>query len=82
LKKLQNNLGDFNDLSVQQDMLANYLTHVRPGSRKSMRLAASIGGLMSDLSRQHQELRTHFEETFARFSCSDNLSLYNEIFGK
>jgi CHAD domain-containing protein len=81
LKKLQNNLGDFNDLSVQQEMLANYLSHVRPGSRKSIELSASIGGLMTDLCRQHRQVRAHFEETFVHFSCRENLALYHDIFG-
>ena len=81
LKKLQNNLGDFNDLSVQQDMLADYLSHVRPGSKKAMELSASIGGLMTDLGRQHRLVRAHFEETFVRFACKENLALYHEVFG-
>lgn len=81
LKMLQNNLGDFNDLSVQQDMLAEYLVSTRSGSKKSLELAASIGGLMTDLARQHHEVRTHFEATFAHFSRPKNMRLYHEIFG-
>lgn len=81
LKKLQNNLGDFNDLSVQQEMLADYLTQVRPGSKRSRELAASLGGLMTGLSQQHREVRTHFEETFALFASGSNLDLFHGLFG-
>lgn len=81
LKVLQNNLGDFNDLSVQQEMLSHYLSEIRPGTKKSKELAAAIGGLMTDLAVQHREVRTHFEETFARFAGRENLELYHAIFG-
>ncbi len=80
LKMLQNNLGDFNDLSVQQEMLADYLSRIRPGSRKSQELAASIGGLMTDLATQHHWVRAHFEKTFSHFCRPKNMTLYRETF--
>jgi len=80
LKKLQNNLGDFNDLSVQQEMLSKYLTTLRPGSNTSRETAAAVGGLLTALSRQHAEVRSHFEETFSGFSCQENLTVYNTLF--
>ena len=81
LKILQNNLGDFNDLSVQQEMLAGYLSQIRPGTKKSRELAAAIGGLMTNLADRHREVRTHFEETFAHFAGKKNLVLYHSLFG-
>ncbi len=80
LKRLQNNLGDFNDLSVQQEMLADYLSTINPRTRKSRELAAAIGGLMTDLAQQHHQVRTHFEKTFSRFSRPDTLTLYRKLF--
>ncbi len=80
LKLLQNNLGDFNDLSVQQEMLAHFLATIKPGTIRSREMAAAIGGLMTALSRQHKEVRTHFEETFARFARKKNLNLYKSLF--
>ena len=80
LKLLQNNLGDFNDLSVQQEMLADYLSKIKPGSRKSQELAASIGGLMTVLATQHDWVRAHFEKTFTHFCCPKNMKLYREFF--
>ncbi len=80
LKLLQNNLGDFNDLSVQQEMLAHFLSTIKPGTIRSREMAASIGGLMTDLARQHRQVRTHFEETFARFARKKNLDLYTSLF--
>ncbi|MBL4901460.1 MAG: CHAD domain-containing protein [Desulfocapsa sp.] len=80
LKILQNNLGDFNDLSVQQEILADYLSKTKPGSRKSLELAASIGGLMTALAVQHHRVRAHFEKTFAHFCRPKNMKLYRQIF--
>ncbi len=80
LKMLQNNLGDFNDLSVQQDMLAGYLSNIKPTTIRARELTASIGGLMTDLSRQHHEVRIQFEETFAHFSQKKNIDTYQELF--
>ncbi len=82
LKMLQDNLGDFNDLSVQQHMLAELLSHVKPGTVKSRELAAAVGGLMTGLFLQHQDVRTRFEKTFAHFSRKKNLALYHALFGR
>jgi CHAD domain-containing protein len=81
LKMLQNNLGDLNDLSVQQEMLTDYLSKITPGTRKSLEMAASIGGLMTDLVRRHHQVRSHFGETFSHFSRPENLRLYHKLFG-
>lgn len=81
LKMLQNNLGEFNDLSVQQGMLTTYLAAMEPTSKKDLLLAAALGGLISELDRQHQQLRNHFEETFYHFYSPDNMALYHKIFG-
>ncbi len=80
LKILQNNLGDFNDLSIQQDMLAEYLSQIKPTTIKARELAASIGGLMTDLGRRHHEIRVQFEETFVQFSQKKNIDIYQELF--
>lgn len=80
LKMLQNNLGDFNDISVQQEMLEDYLSSLRPGSRKSQEQAASIGGLMTDLATQHDWVRAHFEKAFTHFCRPQNMKLYRETF--
>ena len=81
LKELQNNLGDFNDLSVQQEMLQQYLAGVKPGTIKSRKLSAAIGGLLTNLYHEHKQVRSHFEEHFKRFAARENVRLYKKIFG-
>lgn len=80
LKKLQNNLGDFNDLSVQQEMLTEYLNTLPPRSKKSRATAASIGGLMADLAREHKQVRLEFESKFTAFTKEKNIQLYHTLF--
>lgn len=80
LKNLQNNLGLFNDLSVQQDMLNEYLGGLKPGSGKAKKTGAAIGGLLTNLYHEQQQIRSEFEQTFRRFSSEENIMLYKELF--
>ena len=81
LKGLQTNLGGFNDLSVQQEMLQNYLADIRPGSRKNQDLAVAIGGLLTALYHEQKEVRRAFVTTFETFSGSKNEKLFSNLFG-
>ncbi|MCP4683346.1 MAG: CHAD domain-containing protein [Desulfobacterales bacterium] len=80
LKNLQNNLGLFNDLSVQQDMLNAYLGGLKPSSGKAKKMGVAIGGLLTNLYHEQQQVRCEFEETFYRFSSEENIALYKELF--
>jgi len=80
LKRLQDNLGMFNDLSVQQDMLRKYLAGLKPGSRKNQELASAIGGLLTNLHHEHQRVRSGFASKFHHFSCEKNQLLYAKLF--
>lgn len=80
LKKLQNYLGDFNDLSVQQDMLFTHLQNLRPGSRRNLELGAALGGLMTYLHQEQLKARKEFGEVFGRFSGTENVALFERLF--
>ncbi len=84
MKKLQDNLGDFNDLSVQQQELMAYLNEVLPRSRRADRLlcTAAIGGLIARLHSQQQGVRRKFASAFAVFAGKKNVRLYRDLFGK
>ncbi|MGB5686853.1 MAG: CHAD domain-containing protein [Candidatus Electrothrix sp.] len=79
LKALQNNLGLFNDLSVQQDMLNTYLAGLKPGSGKAKKMGAAIGGLLTNLYHEQQQVRTEFEAAFRCFSSQENIDLYEKL---
>ncbi len=84
MKKLQDNLGDFNDLSVQQQELLTYLNGVLSRSQRADRLlcAAAIGGLIARLHGQQQGVRREFASAFAVYAENKNVRLYRDLFGK
>lgn len=80
LKKLQTNLGDYNDLSVQQRMLLEYLNTLRSGSRRNIYLAASIGGLLTNLYHEQLGVRQNFSVAFQYFAEEKNTLLFQKLF--
>ncbi len=80
LKKLQEILGDFNDLSVQQDMLRSALAALRGGSAQTLATAAALGGLMQSLFQEQHELRSHFVEAFEQFGDPETMALFHQLF--
>jgi CHAD domain-containing protein len=83
LKKLQNNLGNFNDLSVQQEMLGQYLNGlVGSEQTKTIQVAAALGGLITRLHEKQEGVRLEFEQTFKQFSSAKNRKIFDLLFGK
>jgi len=76
LKVLQDNLGRFNDFSVQQDSLNTYLQ----GHQNNAELAKSIGALLMVLAQKQVEERSHVEERFAGFADQVTANLVHELF--
>jgi CHAD domain-containing protein len=84
LKKLQDILGTFNDLSVQQALVRNTLEAIGNGSggKNGAAMAASLGGLMQSLFQEQQTLRGHFKEAFAQFADEETTLLCHQLFRK
>ncbi len=80
MKRLQNNLGDFNDFSVQQKMLLSRLEDLKPGNQHSIEIAAALGGLIVHLGDRQRRVRKKFEATFASFATVENVELLESIF--
>lgn len=80
LKKLQNNLGDFNDISVQLQMLEEHAGFLPTGTRRSLRIGGAIGGLITHLSGKHAKVRRKFEKTFAAFASAENQERFQKLF--
>ena len=79
LKSLQDNLGDFNDLSVQQADLKEYL-HALSAERTHPETFAAIGGLIGCLYRQQQSVRAAFSKTFMEFNQSEVADTFRRLF--
>jgi CHAD domain-containing protein len=76
LKKLQDNLGEFNDLSVQQEELKGWLAQTGLPADT----AAAIGGLITELTRRQSDVRRQFGTTFKGFASARNATAYRRLF--
>jgi len=81
LKRLQDNLGDFNDLSVQQKMLGQYQDELAVKEQKNaIKVAAALGGLITHLHEEQTAVRFKFEQTFEQFTTVENKRLFDLLF--
>ena len=80
LKQFQDNLGEFNDLSVQQKTLKEYLDTIVPESDRAILVAAAIGGLITNLNMRQQHVRAEFSDQFRLFGQKKNTKLVKQLF--
>ncbi|MBM3163094.1 MAG: CHAD domain-containing protein [Chlorobi bacterium] len=81
LKELQENLGTFVDLAVQQRHLLGYIESMknRPSDPE---LAAALGGLVAELYTRQEKARRTFGHTFRRFDDDETETLFTEIINR
>lgn len=81
LKLLQDNLGLFNDYSVQQISLQDFLRNVsdKP-SGSNLAVAQSVGALTAVLHRRQIEERTKIVESFAQFNGAETQTTFRDLF--
>ena len=80
LKSLQENLGDFNDLSVQIETLKKILANAAKKNKTA--LIQDISGLIAVLSFKKQQLRNKFQSLFTDFGSTKNRKLFEGMFLK
>ncbi len=81
LKVLQDNLGDFNDLHVQQESLKKFLSSQDIGYDQSkQRSLAAAGGLVSVLYQKQMGTREKFKENFHEFADKETSRLFEKLF--
>jgi CHAD domain-containing protein len=79
LKRLQDNLGAFQDAEVQSQQLRAFATRIarRPTDADTV---TALGVLASRIEQLQHEARAQFATSFARFDGSDNRALYKGLF--
>ena len=82
LKRLQENLGDFNDLDVQQQELQEFMKGITGHLKTGVQTAAAIGGLVANISQRQEQVRMLFSEKFDEFNWPENARLYRQLFGR
>ena len=80
LKKLQDNLGDFNDLRVQEEYLLNISMELPATQRQLKTTLVAIGSLVGTLGREKQMVKDAFADTFTDFASPENKELFQELF--
>jgi len=80
LKKLQDLLGSYNDLSVQEQYLLDAARELRKTGRQSEKTPLAIGKLVKILNREKLTLKGAFAETFAEYSSPANRKSFRALF--
>ncbi len=80
LKRLQSNLGDFNDLEVQQRTLQRFAPQMEAQQTASVQCQLAIAHLLDHLVRQQANERRQFATSFERFSADDNRAGFERLF--
>ena len=80
LKQLQDCLGHWNDLSVQEEMLAQYLSQIGPDVEGAAPLAAAVGALLLDSDTRRQQARAGLAAAFQEFTGRKNLQRWQQLF--
>ena len=83
LKKLQDNLGDYNDLAVEQDFLGRYLGRLAdvPGDAAAAGREEATGRIAS-LHRRQIETRAAFQLRFDAFTRPEVLARFRRLYGE
>jgi CHAD domain-containing protein len=80
LKKLHDNLGDFNDLSVQQEYLMHMAEELPIDDSRSRKALVATGYLVENLSHRHKAAKANFANTFTEFASPANQKLFGRLF--
>jgi len=81
LKQLQDNLGNFNDYSVQQRFLRQVLNNTIPDfNGREIKVAESIGALTTMLHRLQWKERRQVMKNFARFDSPEVHTIVTKLF--
>lgn len=78
LKTLQSNLGDINDLHVQEAYLLRLAEELPlPQSRAAL---LAVGALVAHLHQQREQARDKFSTAFTQFATPENRRLFKQLF--
>ena len=80
LKRLQTDLGDFNDLIVQETTLRRMAHHLEQERLATVDCLLAMGGLLRDQARKQHKQRRQFSESFTRFNKPQNRKRFRQTF--
>jgi CHAD domain-containing protein len=80
LKRLQDNLGAFTDLAVQQEYLLAVAQDLPLEDPRARHALVATGVLVETLARRQAEVRSDFARTFGLFASDENQATYRALF--
>ncbi len=80
LKGLQENLGDFTDLSVQQESLMEMADRLPDDDLRTRRALIATGALVDTLAREQRTVKANFASTFIHFAAPANQEAFRALF--
>lgn len=80
LKKLQDNLGDFNDFCVQEEYLLEISRELPVTDLQAKKTLVAIGSLVGTLDRKRQTVKGKFSKIFKAFASPENKKSFRELF--
>jgi len=75
LKKIQDHLGTFNDLRVQQIKLRSLMKNEFYGHSQDVYICAAIGGLLTSLHQKQEKISATFTDVFREFVSAEMVNL-------
>lgn len=81
LKLLQDNLGEFNDLAVQQESIDTHADRLEQGGLGNRGLFLAMGQLQGLLAGRQDKARKAFKKHWRQFSRPENLERLATLFG-
>ncbi len=80
LKRLLDNLGEFQDLDVHAVHLHDFAAQMQKQGKVPLETLLAMGALVGDLLQRQQTAREAFAERFDGFDTRDNRSAYRALF--
>ena len=82
LKRLQDNLGEFQDYQVQWSSLMDFGEQITGNSHGSPNTHMALGMLVKDLKNQQTQARRVFQTRFEEFAATDHQKHFKRLFRK
>ena len=80
LKRLQDNLGDFNDYQVQRESLRSFADQMLESGATQAETLMAMGRLVERLETGQARERQRFDERFRQFAAKKNHARFNRLF--
>lgn len=80
LKRLLDNLGEFQDLEVQAGKLTGFAENMQQEGNLPLSTLLAMGGLITELLRGQDAVRAEFASRFAEFDSKSNRAAYRRLF--